>query len=90
MRLTCVRHSATSPSTSSTGKAKHAIFCLAEWRTIIQHSSKAHLRGLRSESEIDEVMDFYSRIPQTAATEVLHRWQRNIDYLAAIRELDLG
>ena len=60
------------------------------FRTIVQHSSKVLSRGFRLESEIDAMMGFYRHIPQPAAEEVLHRWQRDVDYLAAIRELDLG
>ncbi len=37
-----------------------------------------------------KVLDFYDRISADAARQVVRRWQRDVDYLAAIRELEVG
>jgi len=37
-----------------------------------------------------KVLAFYDRITEDAAKQVVRRWQRDEDYLAAIRELELG
>lgn len=37
-----------------------------------------------------KVLDFYDRISEDAAKQVVRRWQRDVDYLAAIRELEVG
>jgi uncharacterized protein (DUF2336 family) len=40
--------------------------------------------------DLPKVLDLYRKMTQEAAAAVLHRWQRGSDYLAAIRELELG
>lgn len=45
--------------------------------------------GLDS-SETQRILEFYETIPVNAAKEALSRWRRNVDYLKAIRELNLG
>ena len=37
-----------------------------------------------------KILDFYDRITEDAAKEVVRRWRRDMDYLAAIRELEVG
>ena len=37
-----------------------------------------------------KILDFYDRISEDAAKQVVRRWQRDVDYLAAIRELEFG
>ncbi len=37
-----------------------------------------------------KVLAFYDRISEEAAKQVVRRWQRDVDYLAAIRELEVG
>ena len=37
-----------------------------------------------------KVLAFYDRISEDAAKKVVRRWQRDVDYLAAIRELEVG
>lgn len=37
-----------------------------------------------------KVLAFYDRISEDAAKQVVRRWQRDVDYLAAIRELEVG
>ena len=37
-----------------------------------------------------KVLAFFDRITEDAAKEVVRRWQRDVDYLAAIRELEVG
>ncbi len=37
-----------------------------------------------------KVLDFFDRISEDAAKQVVRRWQRDVDYLAAIRELEVG
>ena len=40
--------------------------------------------------DIDRVLSLYSDMTQDAASSVLRQWQRNTDYLAAIRQMELG
>ncbi len=37
-----------------------------------------------------KVLAFYDRVSEDAAKQVVRRWQRDVDYLAAIRELEVG
>lgn len=37
-----------------------------------------------------KALAFFDRITEDAAKEVVRRWQRDVDYLAAIRELEVG
>ncbi len=37
-----------------------------------------------------KILAFYDHITEDAAKEVVRRWRRDVDYLAAIRELELG
>jgi hypothetical protein len=47
---------------------------------------KAAARVLK---ETREALDFFDKADREATLRVLRRWQRNPDYLAAIRQLDL-
>lgn len=40
--------------------------------------------------ETRQVMNLYDRMTEEAAKTVTRRWQRDVDYLSAIRELELG
>jgi hypothetical protein len=40
--------------------------------------------------EIRHVLNLYDRMTEEAAGHVVRRWQRNVGYLAAIRELEVS
>ena len=40
--------------------------------------------------ETQRILDFYDRITLEAAKDAVSRWRRDVDYLKAIRELELG
>lgn len=40
--------------------------------------------------ETQRILDFYDRMTVEAAKEAVSRWRRDVDYLKAIRELELG
>ena len=62
-----------------------------QFATIFSLSRKSHPHVAKTlKRDMPKVLDLYRRMTDEAATAVLHRWQRGSDYLAAIRELELG
>ena len=63
----------------------------AYFSEIFALSRKARLdNDVIARREIRHVMTLYDNMTQDAAKQVLHLWQRNVGYLAAIRELELS
>jgi len=40
--------------------------------------------------ETQHILDFFDRVSKKDAKEVVSQWRRDVDYLKAIRELELG
>ena len=54
----------------------------------LTRKARAEGRAMKK-SDLDRVLSLYSDMTQDAAGSVLRQWQRNTDYLAAIRQLEL-
>ena len=42
-----------------------------------------------SQADADETLKFYQEMTESAAQRVVEHWRRDVDYLAAIRQIDL-
>lgn len=63
---------------------------LADFSTIFAMSRKARPTGLVNfHQQHQAAREFYSKLTDEAASEVIKQWRRNPDYLAAIRKLDI-
>lgn len=66
-------------------------FSRADFVTIFSYSRKADRRLMRNFTvERQQAESFFDRLSVDTAATVLKKWQRDSDYLAAIRALDLG
>ena len=46
--------------------------------------------GTAEGEETQHILEFYHRLTRDAATDVIVRWRRDVEYQQAIRDLELG
>ncbi|MCW9033140.1 MAG: DUF2336 domain-containing protein [Alphaproteobacteria bacterium] len=57
---------------------------------IFSQTRKARAGGqIAKKSDIENILSLYKRMKKESAEKVLRQWQRNTDYLAAIRQIEL-
>lgn len=95
-RLTRLRNTLVKRILFEPGGEGLAIACKASGITAKDFSSIYTLSRLSNESvgshghgETQRILDFYDSLSTKAAIEVVSRWRRDIDYLKALRDLDL-
>ena len=66
-------------------------FSRADYLTIFSYTRQADPRLMRNfQKEKRDAAAFFDRLARSAADVVVRKWRRDADYLAAIRQLDLG